>query len=185
MTSEDTRRQIDHRLRAETLIDDGSKWTIEDLSSRHHNRQTLLQEAQRIVKQGAGYEEALEAFLSFLGTEEDPINEPPVTSHLKDDVIRDENNLRWLMPTQPRSAATYPFWYPKQRRVQLTDLTSTKCGHTQTLVGHLTRQRSASSTRDQCTTRRPPSRSPRRCPHHSATASETSGADGPNLSPRC
>jgi hypothetical protein len=77
MTSEDTRRQIDHRLRAKTLIDDESKWSIEDLSSRQHNRQTLLQEAQRIVKQEAGYEEALGAVLSFLGTEEDPINKPP------------------------------------------------------------------------------------------------------------
>jgi hypothetical protein len=58
-----------------------------------------------------------------------------------------------------------------------------KCGHTRALVRHLTRQRSASSTRDQCTTRRPPSRSPRRCPHHSATASETSRTGGPNPAP--
>jgi hypothetical protein len=75
------------------------------------------------------------------------------------------------------------FWYPKQRRVQDTDLTSMKPGHARTLVGHLTRQRSTSLTCDHCTSRCPPSRSPRRCPHHSATASETSRASGPNPAP--
>ena len=58
-----------------------------------------------------------------------------------------------------------------------------KLGHARAFVGHLTRQRSTSLTCDQCTSRCPPSRSPRRCPHHSVTASETSRASGPNPAP--
>jgi hypothetical protein len=96
----DTRRQIDQRLLAETTIDDGNKWTIEDLSSQQHNRQTLLREAQRIVNQGAGCEEALKVVLSFLGTEPDPAEELLAPSHLEDNVIREENGLQWLVPTQ-------------------------------------------------------------------------------------
>ena len=105
----DTRRQIDHRLRTEAPIDDGNSWTIEDLSSRHHNRYTLLREAQRIADQGAGYEDALGAVLSFLGTEEDPPDKPPDPSHLQDDIIRDENGLRWLMPTQGLGSPEHAF----------------------------------------------------------------------------
>jgi hypothetical protein len=105
----DTSRQIDHRLRSEPPIDDGSKWTIEDLSSRQHNRYTLLQEAQRIVKQGAGYKEALGAVLSFLGTEETTTSEPLPPNSSKDDVIRDKNGLRWLIPTHGLGSPEHAF----------------------------------------------------------------------------
>jgi hypothetical protein len=105
----DTRRQMDQRLLAETTIDNGDKWTIEDLSSRQHNRQTLLREARRIVNQGAGCEEALKAVLSFLGTEQDLAEEPPGPSHLGDNVIREENGLRWLMPTQGLGSPEHAF----------------------------------------------------------------------------
>jgi len=43
---QDPRRQVDQRLLAETKLDNGDKWTLEDLSSRQHNRQTLLREAR-------------------------------------------------------------------------------------------------------------------------------------------
>ena len=104
-----TRRQIDQRLLAEATGNNENKWTIEDLSSRQHNRQTLLREARRIANQGAGCEEALRAVLSFLGNEPDPAKEPIAPCQLMDNVIREENGLQWLMPTEGLGSPEHAF----------------------------------------------------------------------------
>jgi hypothetical protein len=105
----DTRRQVDQRLLAESKLDAGDEWTLEDLSSRQHNRQTLLREARRMVDQGAGCEEALKAVLSFLGTKRDLAEETPSHSHPGDDVINEKNGIRWLMPTQGLGSPEHAF----------------------------------------------------------------------------
>ena len=105
----DTRRQVNQRLLAEENGDKEDKWTLEDLSSRQHNRQTLLREARRMVNQGAKGEEALKAVLSFLGTERGTAVEPPESSPLEDNVIREENGLLWLMPTHGLGSPEHAF----------------------------------------------------------------------------
>ena len=130
----DTQRQMDHRLREESLAKrdpSQSRWTPEDLSSRQHNRHTLLREAQKLSLHGERYEENLRSLRTIQGATPLVSLSPRPHPHLGDHILREEHGFQWVLPTEGLGSSEHAFetLLALSNRPDLLSLDETACLH--------------------------------------------------------